>query len=73
MADRDTSEDVVADKFCRLSTKDPKTKRECVEIFKELAEKNSEKMLEKLVELTGLSTDELTAIMMKSCPGCPED
>jgi len=73
MAVLSNPEDVVADKFCRLSTKDPKTKQECVDIFKQLAEKNPEAMMQKLVEMTGLSIDELTAIMMKSCPGCPED
>jgi hypothetical protein len=69
----ETPEDVVAEKFCRLSTKDSKTKQECIDIFKELAAKNTEAMLKKLVEITGLSENELTNIMLKSCPGCSED
>jgi len=63
---------VVSDKFCRLSTKDAKTKQECVEIFRELAGKNPELMLKKLVEITGMTEDQLTEIMLKSCPACPE-
>jgi hypothetical protein len=66
-------EEVVAQKFCRLSTKSIHTKQECIDIFRDLAGKNMELMLQKLVELTGLTEDELTVIMLKSCPGCPED
>jgi hypothetical protein len=66
-------EGVVSDKFCRLSTKDPKSKQECIDIFRELAGKNPELMLKKLVEITGLSEEQLTEIMLKSCPACPED
>ena len=69
----DKPEDIVAEKFCRLSTNSTRTKQECEQIFKELAQNNIELMLQKLVELTGLTEDELTAIMLKSCPSCPED
>ena len=68
----DNPDDVVAEKFCRLSTKSTRTKQECKDIFRELAQNNLDLMLKKLVELTGLTEDELTEIMLKSCPGCPE-
>jgi len=64
--------EIVSEKFCRLSLKDADKQKECRIIFLQLVENNPDALLKALVELTGKTEDELIAIMMKSCPACPE-
>ena len=66
------NEEIVAEKFCRLSAGSEKERKECRKVFLELMNTNTDLLLKKICELTGKSEDELVEILLKSCPGCPE-